>query len=1053
MQLESEIENALINQLTQESGQWTYRKDINNEDALWANLRRHLNRLNLDKLEGIELTDNEMDQVKSFIWDVSASTYKAALWLSGEHGLAQIPVVRSDASLGTVYLNAVNNREFAGGSTSYEVINQYRAMALEGDGYSDRRLDVTLLINGLPLIHIELKNRAHPYLDAFRQIEKYVVEGKFRGLLGLVQMFVVSNGEQSRYIAADIQGNNCYMNKNFLTGWVDKNNQSVEECLAFAKEILNIPVAHQMIGKYSVLDNDRKKLILLRPYQIHAIEAIRRAILDHQSGFIWHTTGSGKTLTSYNVTKNLLDVPTLDKTIFLIDRKDLDQQTAMAFLSYAKNDSLDIRDTNNTHDLERKLKSADRCAIITTIQKLQKLINSLVYSSDAKVQAAAKTIASKKVAFIVDECHRAVTPETKRELEKFFSGSLWYGFTGTPIFADNARKVKGDLARTTAELFDSVDGKALHSYTIKEAIHDKAVLGFSIKGLGFRRETLEDVASQLGMEHYESMQDALLEKKVLALYAKKTGKSLYQDDRHRLDVIDYIVHHCIKKLRLDANLGESYVGLLTVESIAEAQRYYQLIKQFVSEQLASDDMHNKELAPYKKDRGIGLSRIQAMQPGFPKIAITYTVGENEDGALANHQLMQESLRDYNQMFGTSWDLSTIAGYNTDLNERLARKRARYLNRDEQLDLVIVVDRLLTGFDAPCLSTIFLDRPPMKPQHLVQAFSRTNRLFDKHKHWGYVVTLQSPELYAQKIDEALALYSQGNTSDVQVPTFEESSQVLIKAVSSFKDIVPSVEAMQEIHQAGDLKQLKEVAKAYQVLDKALGSIQVYDEFVSEELSSTFGITQEEFESFTGVYKNIIELIKSLREDEEELEYIDVEYELSSITSMEVNYQYLVSLIQSMIPEEEDDTLGESMLARSISLDKDTKMRALIDRFSKHNKGVGDLMAALWTELVFDPSKFSGQSAAQLLNERARDITQEKINAFARQWHLNSTDLRFYIQKASFIEDEQDLPVPPIAKENFDEYKSHNGSLSFLKYKSAIKKALPELIEEIRPLYRV
>lgn len=316
-----------------------------------------------------------------------------------------------------------------------------------------------------------------------------------------------------------------------------------------------------------------------------------------------------------------------------------------------------------------------------------------------------------------------------------------------------------------------------------------------------------------------------------------------------------------------------------------------------------------------------------------------------------------------------------------------------------------------------------------------------------------VIMQSPELYAQKIDEALALYSQGNTSDVQVPTFEESSQVLIKAVSSFKDIVPSVEAMQEIHQAGDLKQLKEVAKAYQALDKALGSIQVYDEFVSEELSSTFGITQEEFESFTGVYKNIIELIKSLREDEEELEYIDVEYELSSITSMEVNYQYLVSLIQSMIPEEEDDTLGESMLARSISLDKDTKMRALIDRFSKHNKGVGDLMAALWTELVFEPSKFSGQSAAQLLNERARDITQEKINAFARQWHLNSTDLRFYIQKASFIEDEQDLPVPPIAKENFDEYKSHNGSLSFLKYKSAIKKALPELIEEIRPLYRV
>lgn len=653
--LESEMEDLLIKQLTCDVSQWTYRPDLTTEEALWNNLPEKLNRNNIDKLQGIPLTDGEMSQVKSFLLDQAATTYKAARWLSGEHQVAQIPILRDNASLGEVSLMAVNSREVAGGSSSYEVINQFQAV--KGDGSErNRRFDVTLLINGLPLIHIELKNRDHPFMDAFRQITKYCEEGKFRGLMGLVQMFVVSNGEQTRYIAADNHGN---MNEKFLTRWVNEDNEPVENYLSFAKAALNIPAAHLMVGKYCVLDNDRKKVILLRPYQIHAIEAIRKASRDRESGFIWHTTGSGKTLTSYTVTKNLLDVPSMDKAIFLIDRKDLDQQTTSSFLSYADSDDVDVRNTEHTGDLEDKLKSKDRCAIVTTIQKLQNVIRRCTEGDIApKYQKLKEQISKKTIAFIVDECHRAVTPESKRLIEKFFHRSLWYGFTGTPIFEENKRAQKGDLPRTTAGMYGrpkDPNKKCLHAYTIKEAIGDGAVLGFKIQGMGFQRSTLEDLARKLKLmddEELDEISDKDLESAVVKAYANQTGQNIYDDDRHRLEVIDYIVNRSSAKLWLDAPNGEAFEGLLTVNSIQEAQRYYKLFKQFVADGKVKEE-------------------IRKSLPDFPKVAITYTVGENEDGATANQSEMADSLADYNAMFGTSWDLSTLGAYNNDLNERLA----------------------------------------------------------------------------------------------------------------------------------------------------------------------------------------------------------------------------------------------------------------------------------------------------------------------------------------------------------------------------------------------
>ena len=1025
--LESEMEELLIKQLTCDVSQWTYRPDLTTEDALWNNLREKLNRNNIDKLQGVPLTDGEMNQVKQFLLDQAATTYKAARWLSGEHQVAQIPLLREDASLGEVSLIAVNSREVAGGSSSYEVINQFQAV--KGDGSErNRRFDVTLLINGLPLIHIELKNRDHPFMDAFRQITKYCEEGKFRGLMGLVQMFVVSNGEQTRYIAADNHGN---MNEKFLTRWVNADNEPVENYLAFAKAALNIPAAHLMVGKYSVLDNDRKKVILLRPYQIHAIEAIRKASRDRESGFIWHTTGSGKTLTSYTVTKNLLDIPSMDKAIFLIDRKDLDQQTTSSFLSYADSDDVDVRNTEHTGDLEDKLRSKDRCAIVTTIQKLQNIIRRCT-DADAsqKYQKLKEQISKKTIAFIVDECHRAVTPESKRVIEKFFNRSLWYGFTGTPIFDENKRAQKGDLPRTTAGMYGrpkDPNKKCLHAYTIKEAIGDGAVLGFKVQGMGFSRSTLEDLASKLQLMDELELDDICdkdLESAVVKAYASQTGRNIYDDDRHRLEVIDYIVNRSAAKLWLDAPTGESFEGLLTVSSIQEAQHYYKLFKQFVADGKVSED-------------------IRKVLPDFPKIAITYTVGENEDGATANQSEMAASLADYNAMFGTSWDLSTLGAYNTDLNDRLARKKSKYRDRSQQLDLVIVVDRLLTGFDAPCLSTIFLDRPPMKPQHLIQAFSRTNRIFNKVKRYGQIVTLQTPELYAAKIDEALRLYTNGGMDDVQAPAWSETSERLTSAVKALKTVAATEEQVDDLQMHGSLEELQAFVKAYQAVDRLIGEAQVYDEFREEMLKTTFDMSREEFERLTGRYHNVIERIKELTEKEKiEVVDIDVDYELESVKRIEVNYRYLVALLQAHMPEGND-------APKVASEAEDQRISKFIEDYKKNNPKVGEVLSQLWFEVKFKPEAFRDKDAFAVIEERVDELIAKEIQDFSTKWGVNPEALKMYAST---------VPASEISSKTVDAsmgdyaaYKAAGGSVTKLKYLRELREAVATFVkDEIKPL---
>lgn len=895
-ELESVIEQKLIEQLIYGDSQWTYREDLKTEADLWKNFRYILEQNNKERLNGEPLSDAEFEQVKNQLQ--FSSFYKAGEWLVGENGKVMVHVQRDTERL---HLVVMNHEHIAGGSSVYEVINQYNALKMDEDSsvnVRDRRFDVTLMINGLPMIHIELKNKQHSYMDGFRQIKKYIGEGKFTGIFSAVQMFVISNGVDTKYFSA---ASDTELNPKFISGWLDKENNAVSDYLDFAKSVLRIPEAHEMIARYTVLDEEAKRLILLRPYQIHAIEAIRDASKTGKSGFVWHTTGSGKTLTSYKATRNLLmDIPAIDKAIFLIDRKDLDTQTTMAFQAYANNDLIDVDETDNVFDLKKKLKSDDRQVIVTTIQKLQRLITRKLQEGTPEYHK----IKNLKIAFVVDECHRAVTPGTKREIERFFGNSLWYGFTGTPRFAENPYPQMGDLPRTTQELY----GDCLHKYTIQNAIHDNAVLGFQVEHNGPKNKKNE------------------------------TDSNLYVTESHMLKVLEVILNKSYYKLGFQNGKGKTYEGLLTTSSIQLAQKYYDLLK-----------MVKEGKTTLKIDE-----KIKQVLPDFPKFAITYSVTENEEGSHVNQQKMQESLDDYNKMFGTKYEISQIQGYNGNLNKRLARKDAKYKSRNEQLDLVIVVDRLLTGFDAPCLSTIFIDRPPMGPHDLIQAFSRTNRIYNKNKVYGQIVTFQAPKLFKESVDNAVRLYSAGSTQTALLADWKEVESAFRK---SLKALRISAETPEEVP-GMSIKEKKIFVKLFQDFDKFFAQLKSFTQYEDNMLAG-YGITEDEYTDYAGQYLNAKEEIKEDTDgqiDDPGVPVVDEDYELMAYSHTKIDYEYIINLIQNIVsPDEESQDVTQEQKQKQMD-----EVKQYVEELRKDNPKVAEIMTTLIGEIEQDVNKYKGQS---------------------------------------------------------------------------------------------
>lgn len=948
-ELEAELENKLIERLCHGESQWIYEPELNNEEKLWANFRKILEMNNKAVLDGGHLSESEFAQVKNAV--SHASFYEAGCWLMGEGGRVSVHVQRGNEKLHLLVFNKEHN---CGGTSIYQVINQYNAFAQAGESERDRRFDVTLLINGLPLIHIELKSRSHSYKEGFRQIKKYIEEGKFHGLFSNVQLFVVSNAADTKYFAPAYADE---LKAEFLTGWVDENNRPVGNYLSFAGAVLKIPQAHELVAKYTVLDHDAKRLIVLRPYQIHAIEAVRAASHKEKSGFVWHTTGSGKTVTSYKATRNLLmDIPSLDKTLFLIDRRDLDQQTTAAFQSYAENDTIDVDDTDHTADLLKKLSDGSRAMIVTTIQKLQNLISrSEQPNLKDKEQGRYAKVRQLKLAIVVDECHRAVTPQTKREIERFFGRSLWYGFTGTPIFEQNAYEARGDLPRTTEELY----GPCLHRYTIKEAVHDRAVLGFTVENMG---------------------QDGL---------SPEEDEKLIGNEKHMREVLRVILNQSKHKLKLTAGRGQTFEGLLTVSSIAIAQKYYDLLKRVKA---GEDEL--------KIDPEI----LKAL-PDFPKFAITYSVVENAEASAVNTGKMEESLSDYNAMFGTGYQMKFIRAYNSNLTERLARKNPLFHDRGQQLDLVIVVDRLLTGFDAPCLSTLFIDRPPMSPQGLIQAFSRTNRLFNKDKDSGQVVTFLSPKLYKKEIDDALTLYSCGGLGTAEVQDWDLVLQGFIDALRALREFVPTPRDVLGL----SLNETKRFVRLFWDLDRTYSQLRCFAKFTPQVLEAQ-NFSEQEYEEWLAVYQNLkpeppIDPI--IDPDPDSLGSLLDNYELKVVTSFKVDYEYIVQLLRGLVQLLGDNT--DSGIDKQSFDKKVEEIRSVIADYTKDRPALGKQFGELLDKIVANPGDYSGRDVAEIINEMTSNVIITKIQEFAGRWFVDEDTLSYeaYHYRAGELENENKL----------------------------------------------
>ena len=1003
MEQENVLEQNLIDQLTHGESQWTLRDDIKNEDDLWNNFFEILSRSNKDVLKDVPLTDNEKAIIKSKI--IHPTFYKSAEWLAGVNGEVRLQIQRDNTQLGTADFVVINNNNIAGGNSVYEVVHQIQ-FHKRREVDRNRRGDVTLLINGLPMIHIELKNRTHSPKEAFNQIQKYIDEQMFNGIFSTLQFFVVTNGSYTQYIAAGQQ-----LKEKFLTTWVDKENKPVQNYLEFAKDVLSIPAAHNMVANYIALDSTQHGIIVLRPYQIHAIQAIFDASYGKDnkdqphSGFVWHTTGSGKTLTSYKVAHNLLKIPSIQKTIFLIDRNDLDTQTTQAFETYAQNDSIDVEGTENSYSLARKLVSSDKRVIVTTRQKMQALFKRI--AQDQEQKRLYRKLKDVKLAFIVDECHRAVSPDQKNEIDAFFTKNppLWYGFTGTPIFAENAREAKGKNARTTEQQY----GKCLHKYTIKDAIRDKAVLGFQVEEESNVSEDADESDTDARNKEYASLS-------------------------HMKAVVKRILNNSYRKLGIynKDNRGYTYDAIFTTSSIKQAQKYYRIFRDVIND----------------KDPDIKIpNRIKKVLPDFPKIAITYSIGENGDGDEANQNEMKQSLEDYNKMFNTHYSMAELGAYNTNVNDRLARKKDEFKPRSQQLDIVIVVDRLLTGFDAPCLSTLFLDRAPMPYKDLIQAFSRTNRIFDRDKRYGQIVTYQYPKKYKESINGALMLYTEGSEKQALAPTWDES---ILQFNNAEKKIIkyqgdqgiPITEA--------PLDDQKRFLKEYQDFDKSLGAIKTYNEFNNIDLEKDYGLDPMFIEDTRATYEVVKEKVreatgkdKPATEDDDQF---DPDYELENTGRQEINYAYIVQLIQAYIPSDDKEN-SKRTKAEVKEIDD------YIENLGKNNKSLADIVNNLWFQIKFDPEKFRNKQVNELLQNMIDDAREDLIKKFANENGLNIDDLKFVIRHYDPNEvDHQQTGINALLSfKVFSEFRKTHPDMNMLQWKKKVRLGLNKFYQDqISPL---
>ncbi|MDU1986857.1 MAG: HsdR family type I site-specific deoxyribonuclease [Veillonella dispar] len=881
--------DAYGNMKVYKSKLWKYEPTIKTTEALWENFRKILYQLNQNQLTQ-PLSDTEFKQVQKVINELY-TPYQAGQFLYGINGVSQVEVDLDDGR--HVFLTVFDQKQIGAGNTVYQVVSQVKREP-QSAGRPERRFDTTLLINGLPIIQIEEKSVKHSVDEALNQMHQYIQEKQYSDIFSTVQILVAMTPNRIKYMAnttADL------FNKDFAFEWQNPNdNKVVRNWTTFADMFLSIPMAHQMSTLFTILDGTKNKQMLkvMRPYQVYATKAVlnelKHADFDlpiNKLGYVWHTTGSGKTITSFKTAWLASRMPNVDKVVFVVDRIALTKQTEANYKAYDPEGSIDIDGkqidtvggTENTSALKKKLNEKGYGIIVTSVQKLNTLINRRDF-----------VLPEKNFVFIVDEAHRSTGGESFEELQKVFKGAAWVGYTGTPMFD----KVVGKKGTKTHEVF----GKLLHAYTIREAIADKNVLGFKVD---FETTIAEDKMKleylpKFYKEKYPNWNEVDIERKIANLTDDDMDDmieaSFYDNN---LDHVKLVVEDIFKNWRNRSNDG-AYNAMLTTH---------------VGGNRASTPM---ALMYFDEFERVNQERLKQGLPTL-KVGITFSMStNNSDNQLTTNNGLLRAMKHYNKMFRRSFGLDDVSGYTQELITRLNRT----VEDGQYLDLVIVVDQLLTGFDAPQLNTLYVDRT-LKDAMLIQAYSRTNRIADNQgKPWGRIVNYRWPAKNEELMNRALSIYANKHSADVQDTLVDAKALVdtgvLAKPFKEqFEEVKHVVDRLADMTDnftevpASDAKQ-EEMFNLMRTYSAGMSKLKQYDPDVingedigfdydnPDELVTLLGMTPEQEEMLTtSLYNDLKERIAK----NHNVPVTQIELRMIHVKQISVNYDYLTELIEALM----------------------------------------------------------------------------------------------------------------------------------------------------------
>jgi len=850
-QPEQLLENGLIDQLQSLGYESITLKD---EADLVQNFKRQI-----EKHNKVELAEAEFNQIMLYI-------NKGNIFERAKTLRSRIPYVNVLGENKTIQL--LDSKNWC--KNEFQVANQ-----ITMKGSYDNRYDVTILINGLPLVQVELKRRGLELKEAFNQINRYQRHSYTAGfgLFQFIQLFVISNGVNTKYYC-----NGSVRQRNFKQTfyWAKKDNSLTTNLSEFADDFMNPCHLSKMITQYIVLNETQKALMVLRPYQYYAVEEIINQVKTTKDyGYIWHTTGSGKTLTSFKAAQILTHIREVHKVVFVVDRKDLDYQTAKEFNSFAKGS---IYSTNNTNTLVEQLNS-DNKLIVTTIQKLNNAITGNRYKNQMS------GLQNERIVFIFDECHRSQFGMTHENIVNFFKSAQLFGFTGTPIFKENAG-INEYGKRTTKMLF----GECLHKYVITDAIRDGNVLRFAIEYIRTfkQRDEIQDIEIEK-IDEAEVMNSPI----------------------RRRNIVNHIIQNHPNKTH-----HKTYTSMFCVADVDAAIEYYQIFKTAKEE-----GKHNLNIAT--------IFTYQANEEDKDAGTITEQFDDEELGMVAEEQetyatkhsreYLDEFILDYNQTFQTNYSTKDSKLFYEYYNDIAARVKTK------QIDVLIVVNMFLTGFDSKTLNTLYVDKN-LKYHGLIQAYSRTNRILDEVKSHGNIVCYRNLK---EATDKAIELFANKDAiEDIIEPPFERLEETFQEKYEDLIEIVPNVDAV------NDLKNEEEQAefiKAFRDVMRLINKMKQYADFSFDDLP----LSHQEFEDFKSKYLDLYEETKGISKEEDKGHSVldDLDFELELIHRDEINVTYIMNLIVKLQAAPSTEKDKQEKLIQDL-LNSDLKLRSkkeLIEKF--------------------------------------------------------------------------------------------------------------------------